>query len=286
MREYLPPMVIWENVLGMTRQRVMPYFDYLLQAMRWPTTVPRPGDEWWHHAVRLDQRVRGPLNTRYRVGWQLVDAADFGVPQRRRRLIVVAIRADLLDDDDIPDLEPTHSRTQLHYAQWVSQAYWAEHGIDPPPDTPEEWHEARLLKLKKVAEKERDETELVRWLTVRDALHGLPQPVDGEEHPTILNHVGIPNARAYPGHTGSPIDKPAKTVKAGVHGVCGGEAMTRYPDDTLRYWTVREAARIQTFPDEYAFPVPRSRAMAQIGNAVPVRLAEAVGHHLRGLAGI
>ena len=39
-------------------------------------------------------------------------------------------------------------------------------------------------------------------------------------------------------------------VKAGVHGVRGGEAMIRFPDDTLRYLTVRESARVQSFPDD------------------------------------
>lgn len=55
----------------------------------------------------------------------------------------------------------------------------------------------------------------------------------------------------YPGHTGSYIDEPSKTLKAGAHGVPGGENMIRYEDDSVRYFTVRESARIQTFPDDY-----------------------------------
>lgn len=50
----------------------------------------------------------------------------------------------------------------------------------------------------------------------------------------------------------------------------------RYPDGRVRYFTVRESARIQTFPDEYVFTSSWTESMRQLGNAVPVKLAEAV----------
>ena len=115
-----------------------------------------------------------------------------------------------------------------------------------------------------------------RWRTVRDALRGLPEPVDYVEHPSVLNHIGNPGARAYPGHTGSPLDEPAKTLKAGDHGVPGGENMLRRPDGTVRYFTVREAARLQGFPDTYRFSGAWTECLRQLGNAVPVDLAHAV----------
>src|SRR5690606_33226847 len=70
--------------------------------------------------------------------------------------------------------------------------------------------------------------------------------------------------------------EPSKTLKAGAHGVPGGENMLVRDDGTVRYFTVREAARLQTFPDDYVFHGAWSEAMRQLGNAVPVRLAEAV----------
>ena len=87
-------------------------------------------------------------------------------------------------------------------------------------------------------------------------------------------------ARAYAGHTGSPLDEPAKTLKAGDHRVPGGENMLAYADGSVRYFTVRESARIQSFPDTYAFAGSWTEAMRQLGNAVPVRLASAVARSI------
>jgi DNA (cytosine-5)-methyltransferase 1 len=113
------------------------------------------------------------------------------------------------------------------------------------------------------------------WRTVRDALHGLPDP-ESPAARRIADHRFQPGARAYPGHTGSPLDLPAKTLKAGDHGVPGGENMLVRDDGTVRYFTLREAARIQTFPDGYRFHGSWSETMRQLGNAVPVMLGRVV----------
>jgi site-specific DNA-cytosine methylase len=85
-----------------------------------------------------------------------------------------------------------------------------------------------------------------------------------------------------PSRARSPFDWPAKTIKAGVHGVSGGEAMIRFDDRSLRYFTVREAARMQGFRDD-EFPVARSRSMGAIGNAVAAPLAELLTRQLATL---
>ena len=68
---------------------------------------------------------------------------------------------------------------------------------------------------------------------------------------------------------------PAKTLKAGDHGVPGGENMLVRPDGSIRYFTVRESARLQNFPDGYELRL-LVEAMRQLGNAVPVRLGQVV----------
>jgi DNA (cytosine-5)-methyltransferase 1 len=73
------------------------------------------------------------------------------------------------------------------------------------------------------------------------------------------------------------LDEPSKTIKAGAHGVPGGENMIKLDNGNVRYYTVRESARIQTFPEDYKFFASWTESMRQIGNAVPVKLAKAVG---------
>ena len=53
--------------------------------------------------------------------------------------------------------------------------------------------------------------------------------------------------------------------------------MIVFEDGSVRYLTIREAARVQTFPDEWRFLGVWSEAMRQLGNAVPVRLATLLG---------
>ncbi len=114
------------------------------------------------------------------------------------------------------------------------------------------------------------------WVTVRDALKDIPDPRHETNH-NFINHDFKDGAKSYPGHTGSYIDEPSKTLKAGAHGVPGGENMIRFEDDSVRYFTIRESARIQTFPDNYVLEGAWGEAMRQLGNAVPVELARNVG---------
>ena len=99
------------------------------------------------------------------------------------------------------------------------------------------------------------------------------------------DHKIVMGAREYPGHSGSDYTSPSKTIKAGAHGVPGGENMIRFPDGTLRYMTVHEAKLIQTFPSDYIVCGGWGEAMRQIGNAVPVKLAEQMGRSIADALG-
>ena len=119
------------------------------------------------------------------------------------------------------------------------------------------------------------------WRTVRDAIHDLPDPeYDTAAASRLFNHRFQPGARSYAGHTGSPLDEPAKTLKAGVHGVPGGENMLARPNGAVRYFTVRERPPLQTFPDDFLFHGSWGETMRQLGNAVPVLLARTVGEDI------
>ena len=115
------------------------------------------------------------------------------------------------------------------------------------------------------------------WLTTSDALGDLSR------YDSKLDHEFHSGARAYVGHTPSRMDRPAKTLKAGVNGVPGGENTIRARNGRIRYFTIREAARIQSFPDEWCFCGSWSSRFRQIGNAVPVQLAYRIGCSLRNV---
>ncbi len=269
-RELRPRAILIENVRGLIRPSFRPYFDYVLRQLELPERVIREGEGWHTHGARLAGDVMqgaGDGELSYDVTHQLINVANLGIPQRRERVFVIAFRRDLGIRWD--HLEPTHSRDALLYAQYVDGSYWREHEL--PAQLPPETLRSTISRL--TAWPRPPE---YRWRTVRDALRGLPEPVDYREHILFPNHVGNPGARSYPGHTGSPLDEPAKTLKAGVHGVPGGENMLREPDGAVRYFTGREGARLQTFPDEYKFSGPWTEIMRQLGNAVPVKVGEAL----------
>jgi len=123
------------------------------------------------------------------------------------------------------------------------------------------------------------------WLTVRDAIGDLPNPVERGMNELIPNHTQHPGARIYKSHVGSYYDFPAKALKAGTNGTPGGENMVRIPGEinSVRYFTTREAARLHTFPDEWRFAGTWGSCIKQLGNAVPVVLARQYGQEISRL---
>lgn len=267
-RETRPPAFIFENVKGLTRSSFRTYFSYIELQLQHPGIEPRQDESWVDHLARLEQHhtSKAEIEPEYRLVWRVLNAADYGVPQRRERVVFVGFRSDLGIRWNFP--EKTHSFEALLWDQCRSLEYWNEHRVPFAHRTNDVREEVRAAKLP-----ERPTSK--RWQTVRDAIQNLPDPtLSFDRH--VLNHRYQPGARSYAGHTGSPLDEPAKTLKAGVHGVPGGENMLLRPDGSVRYFTVRESARLQTFPDDYQFHGSWTEAMRQLGNAVPVELARVI----------
>jgi len=273
-RQLSPRAFIVENVKGLTRSSFANYYQYILLQLSFPEIASRKNEDWFEHFRRLQrEKASGRLLGRgltYNVVPTLVNAADYGIPQKRERVFIVGFRHDLGIEWSFP--KATHSFDALLYAQWVSGEYWDRLGIPARarPLMPEKLA-SRIKKLKENPPPH----DILPWRTVRDALVGLPDPESAKAR-EIPDHRFQAGARSYPGHTGSPLDLPAKTLKAGDHGVPGGENMLVKEDGTVRYFTVREAARIQTFPDGYRFHGSWSETMRQLGNAVPVALGRIV----------
>ena len=256
-----PRAFVVENVKGLTRSSFSAYFEYVKLRLEHPELRAKTDESWTDHFARLQREhtaVRSDLS--YRLVTTLVNAADYGVPQHRHRVFMVGFRSDVDAEWSFP--AAGYSGSALLKSQ-SSGEYWDRHGIRQPSN----------FKLSRAQHNDDDKKP---WLTVRDALEGMPKPSRGVTAKGWLDHKAQPGARSYPGHTGSLLDEPSKALKAGVHGVPGGENMIRYGNGAVRYFSTREAARIQTFPDRYALHGSWSEAMRQLGNAVPVKLAETV----------
>lgn len=262
-RSLNPQAVFLENVRGLRRHSFQPYFDYILRQLECPAILPEADELWQEHDERiLKLRASKSYQPEYRVVSRVVDAADYGVPQNRHRVIVVALKMNL-QAYEFP--KPTHSEAALLQAMH-SGTYWERHNFQKPQ-----------LDIKNPTNEEVNGS--IPWQTVRDALSGLPKPAKDEQG-AEMNHFAIPGARAYTGHTGSILDWPAKTIKAGVHGVPGGENTVIDDRGEFRYLTLRETARIQTFPDVHLFSGARIHVTRQIGNAVPCTLTEVLAKPL------
>lgn len=258
-----PKAFVVENVKGLLRAQFTDYYQYILLRLEFPERAMESGETWIDHLRRL-QKIKssgafGHDELTYNVLPTLVNAADYGVPQKRERVFIVGFRSDLGIKWSFPN--PTHSLRSLQWEQRPGGEYWERHGISPNSGL-----QARMCQL---------DSHLLPWRTVRDAIQDLPTPTACGTS-MVSNHELREGARAYPGHTGSILDMPSKTLKAGVHGVPGGENMFIQDNGEPRYYTVREAARIQTFPDGYCLNGAWSEVMRQLGNAVPVVLAQVV----------
>lgn len=269
-RRLQPKAFLVENVKGLTRAAFTNYLQYTILQLSYPDLVRSPKETWLEHLARLEKEKTsgGMKGLTYDVVCRVLNAANHGIPQRRERVLIVGFRHDLGVSWSFPDT--THSLDGLLHAQWISGEYWDRHEVSRKAHgTMDDKNRSRIEKLRGLDAAELDKP----WLTVRDALQGLPDPQDTKAAASHNNHTFQPGARVYTGHTGSPIDLPAKTLKAGDHGVPGGENILVMPTGKVRYFTVRESARLQTFPDTYVFHGSWTETMRQLGNAVPVTLA-------------
>lgn len=267
-KELKPKAFLFENVKGLSNKHLINYLEYIKLTLTFPQIENQKNDWRGHHAQLQKYLLAKDKGTdlHYNVFAGCLNAADYGAPQKRERLFIVGFRKDLDIDWSMP--LATHSEEALVAAQWQTGEYWHDNEVprNQIPDITK--REISILKkINSAAYKKSTQP----WPTIRNAIEDLAC-----QSSNIQGHTMREGARAYKGHTGSPYDQPSKTIKAGVHGVPGGENMIRFHNGSVRYLTVREAARIQGFPDNYLFSENWSSAMRQIGNAVPVSISKII----------
>ena len=198
----------------------------------------------------------------YAVDAAILNAKDFGVPQNRRRLVLLASR---IFEPSLP--QPTHGRCAHEYetVRRTISAYPALNAGEKHPAVPN--HTASSL----------SELSLKR---IRATAH------DGGSWRSWPKELWLDcHIRSPEGHSDVygrlRWDTPAPTLTSRCTSISNGRYAHPVQDRGI---TLREAAALQSFPDDYVFYGTHSSIARQIGNAVPVKLAEAIGQQILRLA--
>lgn len=253
--ELYPPFILMENVPGITTDFNSNILNEFIERL---------------------ENVNGDASKKYLVLKNVLNSADFGVPQSRKRFVLHAVRADI-------------------YERLQTRNY--------------------IFTLPKPTHHKNGENGLESWVTVKEAIGDLPKLSAGQTYngkKKIYNHKcanlsteNLARMKYIRSHGGSRNSLPERMAlnchkkknKAGevfsghqdVYGImdpnkpsptitggCLCYSKGRYGHYSQnRAISIREAARLQTFPDDFIFSDSLAQAALQIGNAVPVKLVEA-----------
>lgn len=208
------------------------------------------------------ERLVASLEAQYSVGQYLVQASDFGVPQNRRRVIVIAVDRSCGVDMPTDILAAVPSDFDAS-SQTAGQALAAVESLAQEDDAV---HRARTPQPKTL--------ERIRAVTQGGGRTELP------EHLQLDCHAKLDRRDATSIYGRIDPSKPAPTMTTR----CTTPSCGRFVHPTEdRGLTLREAALLQTFPPHYEFCGSYGEIEKQIGNAVPPRLAQALGLVVAGL---
>jgi DNA (cytosine-5)-methyltransferase 1 len=187
----------------------------------------------------------------YKINYKLLNAADYGVPQVRERIVMLGSR-----DGGVLDFpKPTHSKTGDNgLKKWVTLKD-ALDGLNEIKPEFFNYSETRLKYLRQVPMGGNWRSLPVE--TQREALGGAYESSGGK--------VGFYRRLDW--------NKPSPTVTTSPH----QKATDMCHPELDRPLTVRECARIQQFPDSWLFVGNKTQKYKQIGNAVPISLNYALG---------
>lgn len=271
-REVNPKGFIFENVKGLLRPAFAKYLRYLLLQLSFPDIIKYEGEMESKYFSRLvNHEKKGGIPT-FKVLVHDINTADYGAAQKRNRALIIGVQTEFASKFSFPP--KTHSREALLWSKYKSEEYWKRYNISKGKRTNISEIDQKLLhKLEiKGAPSEKP------WITVRDTISDLPSPRLNCK--SIANHELHSGARVYAGHTGSILDEPAKALKAGAHGVPGGENILVHENGHVRYFTIREMARLQGLPDDYYICGTWNSSIKQLGNAVPVQIGAFFGKEM------
>jgi len=233
---------------------LIPFLDRLKPDVLIVENVPGlqkiPGGSTWNRFLRYLDRAG------YSTRWEVIDCRDYGVPQRRKRLVLLASRHGQID---LP--EATHGPDRLPYAtvrDWIGDLPHIQAGETHPEDP---IHRSGAL----------GEMNLRRIMALSD----------GGSRSEWPDELWLDCHRRSKGHQDSygrmKYDDTAPVLTTKCTDITNG----RYGHPTQnRAISAREAALLQTFPREFEFLGSLKSVTRQIGNAVPVLVSKAMGTHM------
>lgn len=210
-------------------------------------------------------------NIGYEVVPNVVTASDFGVPQHRRRLIVLAFR----------DEPPAHSIEGYKLDPVETPGVMDGIGDLPELDAGEETAEYDRPPRTVLQRDLRGENEELTIHQAADHDDGMVDMIshisDGGNRTEIPDDLQ-PSSGYHNSYSRLDSEKPAVAITSNMSKPSSARCIHPFQDRGL---TPREGARLQTFPDRYQFVGGLVSIRQQIGNAVPPYLGEAIGYYLK-----
>ena len=193
------------------------------------------------------------LGIGYAVNYKVVNASDYGVPQNRERMILVAFRKDLGKEFVFPPMQEDKSRLTLRHVI-----------LDIPKNAPNQKYWAYSPQAQ----------EMIEQIPQGGSWKNIPYEKLSPRFKKIRDDMQRYHAPNF--YRRFSLDEINGTITASAQPEnCG----ITHPFENRRY-TIREIARIQTFPDDFVFIDETQKDIVAmykvIGNAVPCKLAEAI----------
>lgn len=258
LKQYEPKAFVFENVPGLLSANKGQHFKNLKAYFR------KLGYEVYHDT--LNAADYGVLQARKRiiiVGWK--KEQDFGFPEIKKITEAFTVN-DIFQD--LPKLKPGVALQVAKYTSFKNnylQKFELRNGVDFVTQHITRQHNERDLKIYKTA--------INKWNKGQERLKypDLPQ-----ELKTHKNESSFTDRYKVVNGNGVSHTVVAHIAKDGHYYI--------HPDiEQCRSISVREAARLQSFPDDFYFEGSRSAAFKQIGNAVPPLMAYAIAEKMREL---
>lgn len=214
---------------------------------------------------RFPQLVKKLVDLGYALRDYIVDADQLGVPQKRRRLVVIAIRGDQVPPP-LAELIPSDRRRPPMTA---GQALATLSDSYPSGEVIGRWRATKGDTARRIAA-----------IPVNGTRFDLPEDLQLACHKRLRSKSGAPSRSAGGSYGRVRADRPAPTMTTRCTTPACGSFV--HPTEN-RGISLREAAHFQTFPVEYAWAGTYGSIERQIGNAVPVWMAEELGRAVAGL---